>query len=518
MRQKEKTTAQVIHEYGEILTKYYLVVMLAALPLYYQDGYANIANAKYGFYKVITITYVLLCGAGCFGIETAIRKAENIQKKQPLPIIMMELFLLFNLISFIFSSDHEKSWIGRGSWHMGLLSQVLFIVTALLVYYYYKNENIVWIAAGVGAAVTGILTVLNRFNIYPLDMGNTYPGFISTLGQTNWATMYMACLMGAGIAMYIYENKPIRRIIILMADIAVFMGAWVVGSDTILPVILVELYVLFGICLRERKMLERFSVILAVLGVVTELTYILVFVLFHDKFVFVDETDAVNTLLKKQAGILILLLAAVFVIMLRFTKEKQWNGKLLKLIYRGMTVAIAVFIIGIIIAMVIVTNAPQNAGSLAKIRMLRFDYDWGTHRGLNWRCAVYGFARMPLFRKLIGVGQGGFEPYIYSFEDFAGELTKMYGKYKLMVAHNEYLNLLIENGILGCATYLAFVLSAFKLFWKNASKELHSLMAILALSGYFACSLFFFQHVYATSFMYIFVAMGLCANGEIKKA
>lgn len=518
MRQKEKTTAQVIHEYGEILTKYYLIVMFAVLPLYYQDGYANIANAKYNFYRVITITYVVLCAGGCFLTESIGTKMKNIQKKQPAAVLLMGLFLVSNVISFVFSSDHEKSWIGRGSWHMGLMSQILFIVTAFLVYYYYKNEDIVWIAAGVGAGVTGILTVLNRFNIYPLDMGNTYPGFISTLGQTNWATMYMACLMGAGIGAYIYEEKTVKRAIILAVDIAIFMGAWVVGSDTILPVIMVEFYVLFGVCIRQRKMLERFSVILAVFGAVTEFTYILVFLLFHDKFVFVDETDAVNTLLSKQAGILILLLAAVFILLLRFSKEKQWNGKLLKLIYTIMTLAIAVFIICIIIAMVIVTNTPQNAGSLSEIRMLRFDYDWGTHRGLNWRCAVFGFARMSPLRKLIGVGQGGFEPYIYSFEDFAGALTEMYGKYKLMVAHNEYLNLLIENGILGCALYLAFVLSAFITLWKRAEKDVHFLVAILGLSGYFACSIFFFQHVYATSFMYIFVAMGLCAMNRMEKA
>jgi O-antigen ligase len=264
-------------------------------------------------------------------------------------------------------------------------------------------------------------------------------------------------------------------------------------------------------------MLERFAVILAAFGIVTEIVYVLVFGLFHDKFVFVDEGDAVNSLLRKHVGVYIIVVAAVFLVVLYATKEKEWKGTGLKIMYRLIVAALLAGIVFIIVAMVIVTNTPENAGSLANIRMLRFDYDWGTHRGLNWRCAVGGFNRMSPLRKIFGTGQGGFEAYIYSFSDYSDSLAEMYGNFKLMVAHNEYLNFLIENGIIGCITYIGFIVSSFVLLWKKAGESRICLVALLALSGYFACSIFFFQHVYATSFMYLFVAMALSEGYADKK-
>ncbi len=518
MKQERKTTLEVIHDYGELITTYYLIVMLAFVPFFYQNGYSDIANAKYKIYRLVTTAFIIICGFICYLVETGCLRGENVKRRPKLPIIFVLTHLLSHIISWIFSSNHKTSWVGNGSWHMGFRVQLLFIGAMLLVFYYYKDKLSIWIAAGIGAGITGLLTVLNRFDIYPNKMGNTYPGFISTLGQTNWATMYVACLMGAGIAYYIYEENRMRRMIALVVDAFIFMGAWVIGSDTILPVMMAELFILFGVCISKREMLKRFSVIIAMFGVVTEIVYVLVFVLFHDKFVFVDENDAVNSLLRKHVGVLIILVALVFMAALYATREKEWKGKALKILYKVMVSGLLVGIILIVIAMVVVTNTPEKAGNLANIRMLNFDYDWGTHRGLNWRCAVYGFERLPFLRKIIGTGQGGFEAYIYSFQDFEESLIDMYGKFKLMVAHNEYLNFLVENGILGCITYAGFIVSSFVTLWKRADKSRLSMMALLSLSGYFACSIFFFQHVYATSFMYLFVAMALSEERKTKIA
>ncbi|WP_408069797.1 O-antigen ligase family protein [Butyrivibrio sp. JL13D10] len=520
MKKEKKSTGQVIHEYGESLTRCYLVILMALLPLYYQDGYANIANAKYVFYRAVTIGFIVLAGGICFAAEMVCNKWKFSKEKLPLPITFLIIFLALNLLSYIFSTDMAVSWLGKGSWHMGLLTQIMFIVSMLLICFYYKESHIIWIAAGVGAGITGILTVLNRFDIYPLDMGNKYPGFISTLGQTNWATMYMSCLMGAGIGLYIFEQNFHTGIIILIVDICIFMGAWVVGSDTILPVIMVELFVLFGVCVKERRLLERFVIILATIGVVSEIVYVLVFRLFHEKFVFVDENDAVNTLLKKHIGIMLMIVSALIFAGIICTGQKEWNRNKLIILYRVLVTILLFAILITITAMVVVTNYPEKAGSLANIRFLNFDYDWGTHRGLNWRCAVGGFLRMSPFRMLVGVGQGGFAGYIYSFDDYAVALGEMYGKYKLMVAHNEYLNFIIENGIPGFVSYAGFIVSSFAFLWKRADKHRMSLVALLSLSGYFACSLFFFQHVYATSFMYVFVAMALSESriGEVSNS
>ncbi|WP_035773163.1 O-antigen ligase family protein [Butyrivibrio sp. VCD2006] len=532
MNKKNVTTAEAIHGYGEIVAFFFLAAMLLVLPFYYRDGYADIANAKYEAYKRIAIGFIV--GGGTFAvIETICRKAENLGKLPALPIICLFLHTLSNIVSFVFSVDRGVSWVGNGSWHMGLLSQILFLATALLVYYYYRDNDFIWAFAALGAGLTSVLTILNRFDIYPLDMGNKYPGFISTLGQTNWATMYIACLMGVVMGWYTFEEDYLRRMIVLAVNAVVFMGAWVIGSDTILPVMATELFIMFGVCARSREMTRRFSSLLIVFGAVTEVVWLLVFVLFHDLFVFVDEGDAVNSLLRRHAGIYVIAAAAVLWGISRSKesgdgaasrKSLAKNGdmavisnadslcEMLTASFRIMLTILLASLVLIILAMILVTNAPEHAGFLSNIRMLRFDYDWGTHRGLNWRCAAIGFKRLPFFRKLVGVGQGGFESYIYSFTDFSQALADMYGKYKLKVAHNEFLNFLIENGLLGCLSYMAFLGTSFASLWKRAEQDRLSLMALLSLAGYMACAIFFFQHVYATSFMYLFVVMALSKN------
>ena len=517
MKKKSITTAQVIHEYGETVTTYYLLAMLLFLPLYKQNGFANIADAKFTCYRFLTIAFVIIGGGICFFFETISNKGERLRKKPVFPIYFIFAHLILNIISFIFSTDHKTSLWGSGSWHIGIITQMLFLISALLVYYYYIDKIFIWIAAEIGLVIASALTALNRFDIYPIDMGNKYPGFISTLGQTNWATLYVACLMGVSIAFYMYIEKKALSVVLLICNAIVFYGAWVIGSDTILVVMFAEFFILFGIALRSREMMQKFANLMLVFGITTEIVYITVFKLFYDSFVFVDENDAVNTLLKKQIGILLIIVALVLCLTVFATRKLEWKQNLLKNCYRAIVAVAIIAFVTIIILMIVVTKTPEKAGALANIRMLRFDDDWGTHRALNWRCTVTGIANLSVFRKTVGIGQGNFRAYIYTFPELVTELDKRHPGFYLLVAHNEYLNMFLENGLLGCLSYIGVLVSSFAVLWKRAEKHKLSLMALLSLSGYIACSMFFFQHVYATSFMYIFVAMALSEIGSCEK-
>lgn len=509
MKQKKKTTSQVIHEYGVMITDLYLFAMLLVLPLYKQNGYADIANAKFTLYRILTISFLVLAGGICFLSETISNKGECLKKRPVLPIILVFAHIILNAVSFVFSEDHKVSLWGSGSWHMGFATQMLILLAALLIYYYFEDKVSIWIAAVAGVVVTSALTVLNRFDVYPIDMGNKYPGFISTLGQTNWASLYVACLLGVTIGLYTFATKRATEIGLMVCSVVVFAGAWVIGSDTILMVLFGELFVLFGVSLKSRQMMKKFSFLMAAFGITTELVYVLVFKLFHDKFVFVDENDAVNTMLKKQIGIYLIVAAALLCLILYVTRNLQWNKDILKKCYLVVVGLFVVALVAVIICMTIVTNTPEKAGALANVRMLRFDDDWGTHRGLNWKCSVAGFSRLPIFRKIIGLGQGMFGACMLSNPDLKERIELMYGGYALKVAHNEYLNMLIEIGILGCFSYIGVLVTAFSTLWKRSAVKRVSLMALLSLTGYLLGSVFYFQHVYATSFMYIFIAMAL---------
>ncbi|WP_026510162.1 O-antigen ligase family protein [Butyrivibrio sp. LC3010] len=524
MKQRDKSTAQIIHEYGSDVTTYYLIAMLAILPLYYNNGYIDIADAKYKFYRGITIAFLVLAGVICFTAEKVFGRIfkEKVAGKgaekgdgrkltsYPIPIILIAAHLLFNMVTWLFSVDRDLSIVGNGSWHMGIISQGLILLAALLVYHYFEDKLLILIAFSIGAGLSSLFIILNGFDIYPLDMGKKFNLFTSTLGQTNWACIYLAVMLGVAMGMFIHEKGLLRRTIVVITQLFIFAGAWEIGSDTILLVMAGEFFVILGICIRERELMKRFSELLITFGISTSVVYLLIYHVFTGKFTFVDEyNDGPNKLLRTGVGFLILAAGILLYMVIYCTKNREWKAGIFKNIYRALVAIGAVLVIGTIAAIVITTNNPEKAGTLSGIGLFNFDVHWGNRRGANWKCAVMAFGRMPFFRQLIGMGQGCYEQYLNSFEDLRVIIESEFGEKALMTAHNEYLNMIVENGILGCFSYIGIIVSSFIIMWKKAAEDKHALMGLIAVTGYVVCSMFCFQHVYGTSFMYMFIAIAM---------
>ena len=103
----------------------YLFLMLGVFPLYYQDGYYNMGDAKYEFFKYATIAML--------GVFVVVRLVEKIAKRESWKIRLsiqdttVFLYTVAAILSFVMSPYRENTWIGSHEWYMGLLSQILFI-------------------------------------------------------------------------------------------------------------------------------------------------------------------------------------------------------------------------------------------------------------------------------------------------------------------------------------------------------------------------------------------------------
>ena len=74
-------------------------------------------------------------------------------------------------------------------------------------------------------------------------------------------------------------------------------------------------------------------------------------------------------------------------------------------------------------------------------------------------------------------------------------------------AHNEWLTLLVQQGILGVIAYGGIFLTAFRNLRISATRDPRALAVFLGLTGYLICSLFTFQHVLSTPFAFALLGM-----------
>jgi O-antigen ligase len=125
------------------------------------------------------------------------------------------------------------------------------------------------------------------------------------------------------------------------------------------------------------------------------------------------------------------------------------------------TLAIAL-LLGIIALVLLNTLLKQlPLGSLE--RYLRFSESWGTDRGKIWAFVVSVYDKLPLAQKLFGASSGTLF--------HADAVSPIFSDAGLDTAHNEYLQYLITNGLLGLVCYLAVLFFALREGFRRSKSE-----------------------------------------------
>ena len=115
-----------------------------------------------------------------------------------------------------------------------------------------------------------------------------------------------------------------------------------------------------------------------------------------------------------------------------------------------MMIVVAVTVVGI-------SFAQKSAGDL----YFSWGRDWGNGRGLIWTRTIQMYTDLPLINKLFGVGPGHFYGSIIGYTELV-----------LANAHNEWLTMLVESGIVGGISYLAvFIVAVFMMLRNNSRTD-----------------------------------------------
>lgn len=116
------------------------------------------------------------------------------------------------------------------------------------------------------------------------------------------------------------------------------------------------------------------------------------------------------------------------------------------------------------------------------------------------------FFKMDLKSQLIGVGPDSFSRISSIF--FAKELQEQWNGSVLTNAHNEWLNIFVNYGVLGSIAYMGIFFTSFKRSMQQIGKEPYLLMTCLCIIGYVTHNLFCYQQVICTPFVFIFMGIG----------
>lgn len=488
-------------EYLEIVCTIYCIAVLGVLPLFMREGYWQIGDAKYFFYRNVSIV--------CLGIAIivfCINTVSNILIRNirviPISISWTDLFVAgyggVNIISFLGSTYSETAWRGYEQWNMGLLSQLLFVGSYYLISRAYYGGTLPIICGQAVFCAVALLGVLNRLSIDPLRLFQEwtflnweYTHMLSTIGNINWLCGYLSIGIPITVIGYLRADNKCMKNILLCSSIIGFLLLCIQGSDSGLIMAAVYIVLLFYIGLQEERYFRR--ILLLLIGMAVSFPVMRFFIELMKSWPTFPLDDKGRYLITWWGWFLIALLLGVvcyFNPKIPFSKIKK--------------VPIKIYVIlGISVLLI---------GTIVLFRYMKFDYAWGNGRGGLWALALKSFQEGNLFQKLFGIGPDCYGEYIYDTFPVK-EYIQQKGHWQDAIftnAHNEWLSLLVNTGVLGVISYAGIFISALCRYGTRSSKDSFLYMGIITLILYGMNSLVSFQQVMNTPFL--FLVLGMCEN------
>ncbi len=520
--EKEKTITIPLTKIIFVITTAYILLITVILPLYHREGFCLIGDRKYRLFfisSVLLIPVILLL---------LLVKHLALKEKTLLSVTDICVFLYAGivLLSCVLSPYREIAIWGYEDWHMGTITQLLFAGIYFAVsrgwHWHMGTVKGIWIASG----LIFLLGILNRFAIDPLRMfeGLEYwnkTHLLATIGNINWYSAYACVIFPIGL--YFFWSEPVKtkrrkRQILNFAYCSVaFATLMTQGSESGLFTLLAVFAAFSYFSLESQDKRLRFLQMNVILGVTTCL--LAVFYCLSDKEQIYFATDlAIDKILLHPiwwvyTGIMGFLLIVHYLLKsagktagISDTDRKRQTEKYQRIWISCM--AGIVMIIGIIVFLHKIEE--QIFPILDQVAILNLNEDWGSGRGLLWSVVCKAYIEMPWIKKMFGVGADCFAPYLYTYyaQSLSGFLAEWWGNAVVANAHNEWLNVLMNNGIFGLLAYAGIFVTA---IWRWLRRRAHTEVLLglsICVMGYMLHNTVSFQQVVSTPIVFVILGMG----------
>lgn len=516
------------------ITSAFLLYMLVIYPLALHDHYFDITYTKYTVFKVGVILFAVIWAMGLVIVLTGINaggmkgrhaggnaKVGTMDKLKAVICdgvygtdICMVLFFISGVMSFIMAEDKKNAFTGAQGRYCGLAFMILIFIMYIIVSAKVSNMEKMWSLISMVfvlvSSVTFIIAILQNIGFDPfklLDGINRKQRniYVSTFGNIDIFGSFICIALPLFMGLYVTEKSNIKRIVYGIGVFAGFMAFIPANADVVFAGVgAAVITVLFATVYMERvdRLFE-----LVMLGSGGYLGMVLLRMLVGTNGA---KITGFNRLAEHPALLVIIFAVVLFIrliIQVYINKNKtevyinkQKNGTGIKLI-----IALAVVLISGIA--VIIYGRKNN------LAMFDFNDKWGSYRGYIWRRVTGLYGELPFVQKIFGHGNES----IRSLMDdrFYDEMLQVTGTV-YDNAHNEYLQYLVTQGLLGMLSYVGVVVAAAIAGVKKIKKSPYILGLLLAVVSYGVQAIFNVNQCITTPYMFLMTAMliGTCRRAS----
>jgi len=493
-----------------------VILLLCIQPLYLNpERYFRLTYHKFMFF-VVSVSIVLICAIIIWAYRL-------IGKPRLLPRDRFEFFdwavLLFAVVTFasaLFSPfrDEINVWVGipePGGRHDGAITQLFYVTVFFVVSRWYRPNVKDFVAFGISASLIGIIGILQ---FYGMDFLRLWPNhvpefhvenffeifFRSTLGNINIVSTYV-CIATLLSGFLFIRMKSKWQPLWLAASALNFWLMDLAGSDSGIVGVAVALFLAMPFIIESRKVLGRALILMS--------SWAAVFTLQRLFFqVIIMESATVLSLLPFIAVLVIALAGGLLL--------NKFSGEIDPAAPAKWKLGVLLIVICVVSAFVAIEFAGREeqahresfAGRILfearEVMHGNVRDEMGSGRIHIWRNALRVVPNNPI----IGSGPDTF------YHAFPDEAQGFMGA-AFDTAHNEYIQILVAQGILGLLAYLVFLIGLIVTSVRRSFKNPIMMAVLAAFVGY--CVQAFFNISLPIVSQVLWVFAGMLANKKLRE-
>ena len=512
----------------------YLMLMFSFFPLFLTEEYGHARTDKFYLYLVLSAIMII----SVVSISLADYFAEKKIHKTTLRFMPLSAadaaflcFCGFAAISTLLSDTPLTALIGSfpggGGRNNGLLLLTVYLLVYLMITRRFVFKEYVLAIYLIFSSVVAGLAAVNYFYLDPLsvysgyvDLWKIFDGtaskanvildFGSTLGNKNIISAFMCLFLPVAVMCLVFAGKRYLRVIGGVTIVFAGWGMLCADSSSGMLGLMIALPMMAIFSARRYASLKRFFLAMAILFGAGKLLRLFSLVMNDVSKGF--ESIQNFLIYSRKMYVVIAVFFLLFLLMQVFEKklEPHYPKKTVTVTLIVLTAAGIFAGLGVILWFsVIKPDAPLSESAS---RLLRFDENWGTHRGYYWIKSLGEYSGFNLVRKLFGTGP---DTAYAVMQPYFAEMLEKFDESMTDCVHNEYLNYLITQGALGLLSYLALLGSVFVRAIRRAKFNPVVLIFLSAVICYAVQSFVNLYQPITTPLFFIFLSLTEAMNRQI---
>ncbi len=468
----------------------HVAAVLIGLPIVYRNYYYDILSTKYYYYCGCAITmFVALAIYGIVkGIQDKHRGQSWIQQLKDVKFLqelsvpdwILIVFWIVALISTVLSPFKFEAFWGNEGRYSGLFLLTLYTAAYFCIGKCFRMRS--WyvdicLVAGLAVCIFGLTDFFNLdlLGFEEFISASDKNSFTSFIGNINMYTQLVSIYLGVTAFMWIGTENKGKSIWYYFCLWIIYLAAITGQSDNAYLSIGALFAVLPLYAFRSRRGIRRYLILL-VTFLASAKTIQWVSIKYADQVVTIRSIYNIIVEFGKLNTVIYGLCAVILIVYVFDYVTKKQNAQVTPWLWRAWLAVLVTVALAVIYVLydVNIAGHGETYGSLQKY--LKFSDSWGSSRGYIWRIALEHYSQFPIHQKLFGHG-----PDTFGLITYFRNLTEMTEVYHVLFenAHNEYLQYLLTNGILGTLSYISFLASAFAFVIRRRLNDI-PVMAMLA--------------------------------------